>query len=259
MTAPDATPEPGIFAASRAAADAAGFASFRHVASTGSTNVDLANEARAGDASPAVLVTDHQTAGRGRLDRTWVDDAAGQLMVSLRIPTSWGDVGAVGPAIAVLARAALAAAGVPALFKWPNDLGVRRADGAFAKLAGYLGEYVDGPEPVVILGMGLNVETAPFEGSASVRGEGGDIGRDAILAAILQGLPALLADPEAIRRRVLEHSATVGTRVRVEQPGATIVGRATGLTADGALLVDDGGTVHTIAVGDVVHLRSAPD
>lgn len=257
MTAPDATPEPGIFTASRAAAAAGGFSSFRHVASTGSTNVDLVTEARAGDASAAVLVTDHQTAGRGRLDRTWIDDAAGQLMVSVRVPAAWGDAGVVGPAVAVLVRGVLAADGVPALIKWPNDLGVRRADGTFAKLAGYLGEYVDGPEPVVVLGMGLNVGTAPFEGSASVHGEGGSLGRDAILAPVLRGLPALLADPDEVRRQVLAHSATVGTRVRVEQHGGTIVGTATGLTAAGELVVDDGETRHTVAVGDVVHLRPA--
>ena len=161
MTPPNATPEPGIFAASQAAAAGAGFSSFRHVRSTGSTNTDLADEARAGDRAPAVLVTDHQTAGRGRLDRVWIDDSDGQLMVSVRIPTAWADASMIGPAFAVLARAVVAADGVPALIKWPNDLCVRRGDGSFAKLAGYLGEYVGGAEPVVILGMGINVESAP--------------------------------------------------------------------------------------------------
>ena len=259
MPPSDATPEPGIFAASRLAAEHAGFSSFRHVRSTGSTNADLSNEARAGDRGPAVLVTDHQTAGRGRLDRTWLDDAGGQLMVSMRIPITWGDPSLIGPAVAVLARAAVAADGVAALIKWPNDLGIRRLDGTFSKLAGYLGEYVDGVEPVVVLGMGLNVASTPVEGSASVHGEGGSIDRDGILAAMLGGLCDLLADPVRVRADLLEHSATVGTRVRVERTAGDLVGDAVGLDDSGALLVESGGAVHTVSVGDVVHLRTTTD
>lgn len=259
MTPPNATPEPGIFAASQAAAAGAGFSSFRHVRSTGSTNTDLADEARAGDRAPAVLVTDHQTAGRGRLDRVWIDDSDGQLMVSVRIPTAWADASVIGPAFAVLARAVVAADGVPALIKWPNDLCVRRDDGSFAKLAGYLGEYVGGAEPVVILGMGINVESAPFDGSASVHGEGGSLGRDDILAALLGGLPGMLARPAQVRRELLAHSATIGRWVRVECVGGDLVGQAVGLDDSGALQVKSEGTVHTVSVGDVVHLRTTSD
>lgn len=259
MTPLDATSEPGIFAASRAAAEKAGFSSFRHVRSTGSTNADLANEARAGECSAAVLVTDHQSAGRGRLNRAWVDDAAGQLMVSMRIPTTWADVSLIGAAVAVLVRSTVAADGVPALIKWPNDLGVRRRDGSFSKLAGYLGEYVDGAEPTVILGMGLNVETSPFEGSASVHGEGGSISRDDILAALLGGLRGLLAEPARVRDLLLAHSATVGMRVRVQRADSDLVGEAVGLDDAGALQVRSGGVVHTVSVGDVVHLRTTTD
>ena len=180
-------------------------------------------------------------------------------MVSMRIPATWADAALIGPAVAVLARAAVAADGVPALIKWPNDLGVRRADGTFSKLAGYLGEYVDGAEPVVILGMGLNVESTPFEGSASVHGEGGSADRDEILASMLAGLPSLLADPARIRGQLIEHSATVGTRVRVERADGDLVGDAVGLDDSGALLVESGGAVHTVSVGDVVHLRTTND
>jgi hypothetical protein len=89
MTPSDATPHPGIFANSRAAAIANGW-SFTHVSSTGSTNTDLAGAARAGSTGIELLVTDHQSAGRGRLDRSWEDDRSGQLMFSFRTP---GDCG----------------------------------------------------------------------------------------------------------------------------------------------------------------------
>ena len=259
MTPLNATPEPGIFAASEAAAAGAGFSTFQHVCSTGSTNTDLADEARAGDSTPAVLVADHQTAGRGRLDRAWIDDSVGQLMVSMRIPTQWAEPTLIGPAVAVLVRAVVAADGVPALIKWPNDLCVPRRDGSVAKLAGYLGEFVDGSEPVVILGMGINVESTPFDGSASVQSEGGSLGRDDILAAVLGGLRAMLADPMRVRRELLAHSATVGRRVRVELTGGDLVGEAVGLDDAGALQVEAEGRIHTISVGDVVHLRTTSD
>src|SRR5262252_7179550 len=59
------------------------FADVRWVAETGSTNADLADLAAAGAAEGLVLVADHQTAGRGRLDRTWVSPAGSSLLLSV--------------------------------------------------------------------------------------------------------------------------------------------------------------------------------
>lgn len=228
--------------------------------STGSTNTDLADEARAGDRSAAVLVTDHQTAGRGRLDRVWEDTAAGgQLLVSLRLPIGDGAAGGVGPAVAVATQATLEAAGVAARIKWPNDLGVVRPDGSFAKLAGYLGEVIDAPAPLVVVGMGLNVADTPVPGATCVVDEGATLDRDGILAGILERLPALLVDPEAVRAGLVNRSATLGSRVRVERADGVLTGTAVALDEAGRLLVDDGLRVHAVAVGDVIHLRSAGD
>jgi len=227
------------------------------VGSTGSTNTDLAAEARAGDHSSAVLVADHQTAGRGRLDRVWKDTAAGgQLLVSFRIPVASGKPEDIGPALAVAAQTTLEAAGVAARIKWPNDLGVVRADGSFVKLAGYLGEFVDGPTPTVVVGMGLNVSEVPVADATCVVDEGGELDRDGILAGMLERLPALLADAGSVRARLVDRSATLGSRVRIERAGDVLVGTATALDDAGRLLVDDGVRVHAIAVGDVIHLRS---
>ncbi len=78
------------------AARRAGLGELLHAAATASTNDDLAAGARRGERWPAVLVADHQTAGRGRLGRRWSDAAAGShrgeasLLVSFRltVPTS---------------------------------------------------------------------------------------------------------------------------------------------------------------------------
>ncbi len=62
-----------MFGRSSAAARRAGLGPLRHVAVTGSTNDDLVAEARNGLTSPCVLVADHQTAGKGRIGRRWVN------------------------------------------------------------------------------------------------------------------------------------------------------------------------------------------
>jgi BirA family biotin operon repressor/biotin-[acetyl-CoA-carboxylase] ligase len=79
---------------------------------------------------------------------------------------------------------------------------------------------------------------------------------DAFLAAFDRRLGRLDAAVDEARAR----SATLGTRVRVERGSAPdLVGTALDLDPDGALLVrDDGGVVHTVTAGDVVHLRAAP-
>lgn len=246
---------PGAFVAARLAAGRLG-ATFRHLDETGSTNTDLTEEARAGVTGSAVLVTDHQTAGRGRMNRVWTDTDGGQLLVSFRLPLGAGPAAAVGAAIAAGAQQTLEAAGMAARVKWPNDLGVVRPDGGFAKLAGLLSEYVDGPVPVVIVGMGLNVLDAPVPGSTCVASEGVALDRDDILAGVLTRLPMLLSDPVRVREVIVSRSATIGSRVRVERIDDAIEGMAIDLDEAGHLLVRDGERVHVVAVGDVVHLRS---
>ena len=136
------------FAASSRVANATGLGPLRHVEVTGSTNVDLAAEARDGNFGPAVLVADHQSAGRGRLGREWDDDPGNALLVSIRVPAARSGVGGVGGVVAAVGAAARLAADQlttsTVLTKWPNDLVVE--DGAApGKLGGVLAEYVAEP------------------------------------------------------------------------------------------------------------------
>ena len=128
---------------SREAARRAGLGPLRHVVETGSTNRDLAAEARRGEVGAGLLVADRQTAGRGRLDRRWRDAPGRSLLASFRLPSLASEP--FGPTAAVTAAARAAAAAllpVPVLSKWPNDLVIddRPAPG---KLAGVLSELVD--------------------------------------------------------------------------------------------------------------------
>jgi BirA family biotin operon repressor/biotin-[acetyl-CoA-carboxylase] ligase len=252
MTPSDATPHPGIFANSRAAAMANGW-SFTHVSSTGSTNTDLAAAARAGSTGIELLVADHQSAGRGRLDRRWEDDRSGQLMFSFRTPVD-DDLQVAPGAIAVAAHEAVTAAGVDAGIKWPNDLVVEHGD-APGKLAGLLSEYVASAPPCVVIGLGLNVTSAPVEGATSLAASGSTADRDDVLSMLLERLPELLGDIDLVRDELRRRSATLGRKVRVERSGGDLVGVAIDLTAGGGLVLSVDGSPVEVSVGDVIHLR----
>jgi len=245
------------FPESAIAAKEAGFVELRHVAVTGSTNTDLADESRGGAVAQVVLVADHQTAGRGRLDREWLD-AGESLLVSLRMTCSAGDAHRAMDAVAAAARHAVAGHVVDeVLFKWPNDLVVVR-DGVVSKLAGTLAEWVDSDPPVVVIGIGINMGPAPVDQpTASVEGAGGFVSRDRLLSEMLAAIPPRLADPTVVTVEARSHNATLGRQVRVSLPGGrSLVGLATGLTDEGHLVVtDDSGATHDVSVGDVVHLR----
>jgi BirA family biotin operon repressor/biotin-[acetyl-CoA-carboxylase] ligase len=220
------------------------------VAETGSTNADLLDAARAGAPHGAVLVADHQTAGRGRLGRTWEAPPGANLLVSILFRHDLDPPHRLTQRVALAAaRACDAVAGVSVTLKWPNDL---LLDGA--KLAGILAQVSasrPGPPDAVVVGLGLNVGWAP-EGAARLpRGT-----RDEVLAALLAELAAAPADLAGEYRRRL---ATLGQRVRVELAGGTTLeGTALDVEADGRLVVVDACAItHRVDTGDVVHLRPA--
>lgn len=237
------------------------------LAEAGSTNAELVARAAAGWPDRAVLVTDTQTAGRGRLGRTWTAPPGTSLAVSVLVRP------AIPPArygwLSLLAGAAMAGAvrslGGPAELKWPNDvlLGGR-------KVCGILAEALPAGDGAV-LGAGLNhrltAEGLPVPTATSLLLEGLPTDPDAAVAAYLEQLWQLLdpfvavgGDPErsGLRAAVERACGTVGARVRVLLPGGgSTVGTATGLDQDGRLVVLPDGirTSLAVAAGDVEHLR----
>jgi BirA family biotin operon repressor/biotin-[acetyl-CoA-carboxylase] ligase len=254
------------------------FADVRVVAETGSTNADVLDLARAGAPEGIVLVADHQTAGRGRLDRRWEAPPGTSLLVS--VLTRPGDHG-IGPhqlhlvatAVGVAAaEACRAATGADIRLKWPNDLVIETAEGT-RKLSGLLAEGVagDGRITALVVGIGINVawEAVPPElaGIAIALNHLTDrsVERPALLGALLAGFDrwyGRLASPEgtgALRGRYRELSATLGRRVRVETPDGVVTGDAVDVDDEGRLLVVDDcpDRPRAIAVGDVIHARPA--
>ena len=260
-----AAPVPDRLPLSSAAALRAGLGPLLHTASTGSTNDDLASGARRDDRTPAVLVADHQTAGKGRLGRRWVDAAGtgspeASLLVSFRLPSTVSEASdcaaAVSAAALVAAARALGDSAAEVRAKWPNDL-LLEGPGAAGKLAGVLSEIVDGEPPVVVVGLGLNVAAAPPEpGAVSLAQAGAGTSRDEVLAWLLDALGRYLAGPARARGELRAASATIGRRVRVElADGSSVEGIAEDIDALGRLVVTSGNRNVPIDAGDVFHLR----
>lgn len=219
--------------------------SVEHVAETGSTNADLITAAQRGAPDRTVRYADHQTAGRGRLDRVWSAPPGSNLLVSILFRDVPADPGELTRRVGLAAvDAARRVAGVTAVLKWPNDVLV-----GDAKLGGILAQRSgDGS---VVIGMGLNIGWAP-DGAARL---GGGIAPADVLRAVLDAYDAL---PGRIDERYREALGTLGRRVRIELPAGELVGTAVDVEPDGRLVVlDDCAISHRVSVGDVVHLRPA--
>jgi BirA family transcriptional regulator, biotin operon repressor / biotin---[acetyl-CoA-carboxylase] ligase len=233
------------------------FDDVRWLDETDSTNSRLLDEARAGAPEGAVLVADHQTAGRGRLGRRWEAPPGSSLLVSvlLRPDVSLGRAHLVTMAAGLAASDACeAVCGVRPGLKWPNDLVVDDA-----KLAGLLAESVVEGEALraLVVGMGLNVTAAPTEGATALADHAArPVERRPLLDAWLERLDARLDALDEVLADYRPRCATLGREVRVERPdGGVLTGTAADVTDDGHLVVDTGSDRVAVAVGDVVHVR----
>lgn len=223
--------------------------------------------AAAAPVADTIVVADHQTAGRGRLDRTWETPAGSALTFSAVVDPGLPDHDwpllplAVALAVADGVRRATE---VPVELKWPNDLLVPLAGGTEGKVAGILLERVNGPggRPLAVIGIGINValaaEDLPVPTATSLAIAGSGVDRTAVFAAVVPALgtvlDALRAGPAAVLERYRTECSTIGRDVTVHLPdGEVFTGRATGLDRNGRLLVDE----RAIGAGDVVHVRPA--
>lgn len=224
------------------------FQDVRLLDEVGSTNQLVAALAAEGESEGLVIAADFQTAGRGRLDRTWEARPGDGLLVSVLLRPSGLPVERrhlVTAAVALAARAAcLEVAGVEPDIKWPNDL---LHDGA--KLAGILAEATDG---AVTVGMGINVHGGPPGAATLDRAAGRRVSRPDLLVAWLRHLDARAGDWDAVHDEYRRRCATVGRDVSVQlADGRALVGRAEALDPMGRLIVAG----QALAVGDVTHLR----
>lgn len=221
----------------------------------------------------AVLATDDQTAGRGRLGRQWVAAPGRALAISvlLRPAIRVERLGWI-PLIAGLAAARAAdrfLADGRVSVKWPNDVLV-----GDRKLCGVLSELT--PSGAVVVGVGINTmatdEELPVPTATSLVREGAsDVTVDAVLSAYLSELAPLYeglvrsgggAVDSGVLAAVSERCGTIGARVRLDLPGGSDVeGTARGIDADGRLVVElpDGAGLLPVSAGDVTHVRRSAE
>jgi BirA family biotin operon repressor/biotin-[acetyl-CoA-carboxylase] ligase len=237
---------------------------------TVSTNSELLERGAPPPGQFDFLTAEYQSAGRGRLGRSWLAPPGGAVCMSW----SWcfdgmgQPPGALSLATGVAVLRALARLGIRDVrLKWPNDLVTSRG-----KLGGILIEMrseAAGPLHVVV-GLGLNVTLGDalrdFIGAAGGN-QPADLAdlcapalpppREALVAAILDENVALLVNfPRtgfaALREQYLAADALRDQPVQVLGGGAAVAaGVARGVDADGALLVEHEGGLHAIVAGEV--------
>jgi BirA family biotin operon repressor/biotin-[acetyl-CoA-carboxylase] ligase len=236
------------------------------LAESPSTNAEVVRRARDGEPPGLAVVAEHQTAGRGRLDRVWVTPARAALTVSLLVspepvPTArWPWL----PLLTGLAvrEAVQGSTGVSCELKWPNDVLV-----GDRKLAGILVERVERPSgAVAVVGIGVNVSTTRAElpvdtATSLLLQDAGSLDRGRLLGAVLTAFSQRYdgwraAGGGGLRAPYAAACSTLGRPVRAELPtGDVLLGTAVDVDDDGRLVVDDGRMRQALGAGDVVHLR----
>ncbi len=226
------------------------------VAETGSTNTDLVKLGLEGAKHHSVLMADFQSAGKGRLDRTWVAEPGANLLVSLLFRTNETQERPLHQFTQMVgmsaARACKQLTGVLPDMKWPNDLLVDNK-----KVSGILAQGAPG---FVVVGIGVNVNWAPPDAmSLAQAAPSSSTTPVALLNNMLSEIDELESlSAEQLHEQYSASLATLGQSVRVEMTtGEFIEGRAIEVQSDGRLVVlDDCAISHHIDTGDVVHLRA---
>ena len=178
----------------------------------------------------SIVVADHQSAGRGRLDRVWQARAGTALLVSFVLEPN--------PVLSLAAGVAAAEACGPSVrLKWPNDLllGDRKLGGILVEVA----------QDKAVCGVGINLTWAPEHGAMLKQP------RDDVLERLRIAMSRWTAAPaDVVLRRWRELSATLGRRVRIELSGETKEGLADDIGPRGELIVDG----IAFVAGSVTHL-----
>lgn len=267
---PEAEPLPEAFeAALRGTAHRRGRmgAAVHFLAETTSTNDVAAALAERGAPAGTTVVALAQTAGRGRLGRTWFSPPGAGLYVSIVCRGS-----AAAPLLTLAAGVALAegiraGSGLPVEIKWPNDIVVPGGSATTQrrKLAGILAEASTAADGLqfVVLGYGINLRPAAYPADIADRATSmeAELGRPAdpgvVLAETLAALNERVSqlargNPGAVLARWRELAPSAhGAHVKWETPEGQRTGVAQGIDETGALLVRSTGDVHRIVSGEV--------
>lgn len=237
----------------------------RYYKEVASTNTEAKNAADA--INGTLFIADTQTAGRGRLGRGWASPEGTGIWMSLLLTPDIAPE-RIPQLTLVAGMAVCRAIGAGAMIKWPNDIVIGtktkrcrdRSEISYKakKVCGILTEYSGGK---VICGIGINVNTREFPPelkhiATSIYLETGRAtDRDMLAAVVMNGFEplydrflnggfAVLAD------QYRELCVTIGREVTVTGAGETVSGTASGITADGGLVIDTAGGQRIITSGE---------
>ena len=237
--------------------------------SVSSTNNEVAQLASRGAEEGTAVVADEQTAGRGRLQRTWASRKGAGLYFSILLrPKISQDRWPLITFMAALAvgDALQEACELETEIKWPNDLlaGER-------KICGILAEVVETElGRAVVLGIGINLTSEAYPKELAGRAVSvaelavRPVERELVLAALLRALTrryVQMQEPGGASLIIEEwmgrSSYGEGKLVRVTNGDEILTGVTRGLENDGALRLEiHGGAIKTIRAGDVVQVRA---
>jgi len=233
-----------------------------------STNTRAATWAREGATQGSVVVAEHQTAGRGRLGRSWAADASENLLFSvvLRPALPAGRLGliTVAGALAVAETLGGFAAPLHAVIKWPNDVLLRGRKCCGMLLESSFSGRRRGHPDFVVLGIGLNVNQDRFPDALSdqaislKQAARRPIERPPLLAELLSRLEqryrALLDGDGATIRAAYEarlHRNGQSVTLRTTDDGTSVSGTVRGISDAGALLLETNGGLQAFHAGAV--------
>ena len=227
---------------------------------TASTNDDARRAAEAGEPEGLVVIADVQTAGRGRMSRSWVSPPGRDLLFSVLLRPEPVDLPKM-PLLAGLAvaRTLDAFTSTRVTLKWPNDVLVEGR-----KISGILLEAAPGGGGLdwLVIGCGINIVSHPKlqEGKAtSLAAEGASApALDSVLDIFLQALHGGIARWEAngfapVREDWLTSAHGVGRPIVVRLPGETLRGTFSALDENGALKLELAGGGERLVTGGEVY------
>ena len=218
--------------------------------------------ALAGAPDGTVVLADEQTAGRGRLKRSWWAPPGSSLLLSLLLRPGWPARRAQRLTMVcslAVCEAISVVAGVEAQVKWPNDVLIEGQ-----KVCGILTELDLAGEQLgtAVVGIGINVNL-DFEGAPSLMSPatslmlaaGRTVSRLDLLVTLLDGIErryVATREGQSYHHEWAERMATLGREVQVSGVTEAWQGVAMDVDADGALLVRaKDGTIQRVLAGDV--------
>lgn len=231
---------------------------------TDSTNIQAKRLAEAGVPEGTLVVTESQTAGKGRRGRSWVSPPGTGIWMSLVLKPQ------IDPAkasqLTLVAALAVAAGiedacGLKGQIKWPNDIVM-----SGRKICGILTEMSTDKQAIryVIVGIGINVNMTEFpeeiaRTASSLYLESGRFqDREIVTACILKRMEDYYqrfldtGDLSGLKREYESRLANLGRQVTVLEPGGQYGGLCRGITEGGELLVEKAdGSVAQVMSGEV--------